>query len=85
MSRKPAPKTTALPPANAPTDVSGIFYAVGKDSHLLYTAWEVEVKDGVVVRVKGLSRAPDLAATAVGKCASEIWSNLRTQKAPNAG
>lgn len=65
---------------NIPLQVTGTFHTVVKSSHLLYEAVEVSVKDGVVVNVKVLSRAPDLAQSAVGTCSREIWSNLRHQK-----
>jgi hypothetical protein len=77
-------RTAAKPPAadqKPATEVSGRFFCVGKSDHLLYEAFELEVKDGVVVAVRGLSRAPDLAATAVGACTRELWVNLRTQPA----
>lgn len=70
--------TKALTPAIP--KVSGTFHTVAKVSHLLYEAVEVELKDGVVVSVKSVSRAPDLAATAVGHCSRRIWEELRGQE-----
>lgn len=52
-------------------------YLVAKDSHLLYEAYEVTLVDGVVTDVKCLSRAPDLAASAVGQASAAIWRALR--------
>jgi len=65
--------TVALPA------VSGVFHTVVKQAHLLYEALEITVKDGLVTEVRSLSRAPDLAQTAVAACQREIWSMLRTQ------
>lgn len=61
-----------------PLNVSGTFHAVVKSDHLLYEAVEITVHMGIVVGVKVLSRAPDLAQTAVGSCSREIWNHLRT-------
>lgn len=58
---------------------TGSFYTVAKDSHLLYSAFRVDVVDGIVVDVVCLSRAPDLLASAVGYAQSELWSSARTQ------
>lgn len=60
--------------------ISGRFYTVVRVEHLLYEAVEVVVKDGVVTSSRVLSRAPDLAATAVGFASREIWQVLRTQQ-----
>ena len=78
MANRPKPAPT--PPAAVPVlGVTGTFHGVFKSSHLLYQAFEVELKDGTVVGLKGLSRAPDLAASAVGVCSREIWRALRDQ------
>jgi hypothetical protein len=84
MSRHKRNEPTTRPLGATPLDssslpVTGRFVGVGKSSHLLYEAFEVTLKDGVVVEVKPLSRAPDLAANAVGACAHEIWQALRLQ------
>jgi len=65
--------------------VTGKFYTVGKTSHLLYEAFEIEVVNGQVVAVKTLSRAPDLAQSAVGYCSREIWVALRQQTSADIG
>lgn len=59
---------------------TGRFYTVAKDSHLLYSAFQIDVIDGVVVEVKCLSRAPDLLASAVGYAQSELWAASKDQK-----
>jgi hypothetical protein len=70
-----------------PVPVTGTFFTVAKQSHLLYEAFEITVKDGVVTDVKNISRAPDLAHTAVAICQRELWVKLRVQNketvAPN--
>lgn len=85
MSKKNRAADTAAAIALAPP-VNGKFYTTAKVDHLLYCAYEIEVKDGVVVGVKCLSRAPDLAATAIGACTRDLWVNMRTQpEVPDAG
>jgi hypothetical protein len=81
LLKKNQPMSKAKKSDPAPSlKVTGKFYTVGKSGHLLAEAFEIELKDGVVVGVKSLSRAPDLSATAVGICSREIWVNLRTQQ-----
>jgi len=63
-----------------PLDVTGTFHTVVKSSHLLYEAIEISVHMGIVIGIKVLSRAPDLAQAAVGICSREIWNNLRTHE-----
>lgn len=78
MSKSKAPPKQVTPtPLAHPT---GRFYTVAKDSHLLFSAFQIDVVDGVVVEIKCLSRAPDLLASAVGYAQSELWSASRTQK-----
>lgn len=71
---KPSPSQKRSPPS-----VTGTFYCVARESHLLYQAFEIDVRDGVVTAVRCLSRAPDLAASSVGHCARGLWVNARTQ------
>ena len=63
-----------------PVDVNGKFHAVIKDSHLLYSAIEISVYKGLVTEVKVLSRAPDMAQSAVGITSREIWAALRSHE-----
>lgn len=86
MSRRGRPPTNPRPDApSAPESqlegITGKFYTVGRSAHLLYEAYEIELRDGAVVGVRRLSRAPDMAPTAVAACAAELWANLRTQGA----
>jgi hypothetical protein len=62
-----------------PKNVNGKFYTSVKVSHLLYVAIEIEVHKGIVVGVKPLQKAGDLAASSVGHCSRGIWSVLKTQ------
>jgi hypothetical protein len=75
------PKNKAdKPSGNKLPQPTGRFYTVAKDSHLLYSAYQIDVVDGVVVEVKCLSRAPDLLASAVGYAQSELWAASKDQK-----
>jgi len=62
-----------------PMNVNGTFFTSVKVSHLLYVAIEIEVYKGLVVGVKPLQKAGDLAASSVGHCSRGIWSVLKTQ------
>ena len=66
-------------PAPLPMNVNGTFFTSVKVSHLLYVAIEVEIYKGLVVGVKPLQKAGDLAASSVGHCSRGIWSVLKTQ------
>ena len=73
------PKKTEDEPAILPIQISGTFFTSMKVSHLLYVALEIEVFKGIVVGVKPLQKAGDLAASSVGHCSRGIWSALKTQ------
>lgn len=79
MSKQKEPKPAPTTPANLPMPVTGTFLTVVKSEHLLYQAIQIEVFQGIVVDIKILSKAPDLAASAVGICSREIWDVLRSQ------
>ena len=76
---KPKASNKPVAASNQPKP-SGRFYTVAKDSHLLYSAFQLDVVDGVVTVVKCISRAPDLLASAVGYAQSELWAASREQK-----
>lgn len=63
-----------------PVDVTGKFHTVIKESHLLYSAIEIDVYKGLVTDVRVLSRAPDMAQSAVGITSREIWVALRNHE-----
>jgi hypothetical protein len=74
-------KTEDKPEAPAlPIQVSGKFFSTAKVNHLLYVAVEIEVYKGIVVGVKLLQKAGDLAASSVGHCSRGIWAALRNQE-----
>jgi hypothetical protein len=79
MNPKKNRKVEEVPTPN----LSGTFYTVAKESHLLYLAYEVTVKNGVVESVRCISRAPDSSSIAVGLASRELWTNLRTQEPIN--
>ena len=76
---KPNKKTVDDQLASISPKVNGRFFSVAKDSHLLYLAYEIVVKDGQVVEAKCISRAPDLGQTAVAQCQIGLWEALRNQ------
>jgi hypothetical protein len=70
MSKRPS----NVSPTKLPTiAVTGTFFTVVKESHLLYEALEIEIVDGVVVSVTSLNRAPDLSQVAIGNCQRRLW------------
>lgn len=74
---KQTKKSEAVSPAKG---VTAKTYCVVKADHLLYLAYEIELVDGVVVSTRCLSRAEDLAASAVGQASSAIWKTISQPK-----
>lgn len=74
-------KQTKKQEAVSPTKgVTAKCYLVAKDSHLLFEAFEVTLVDGVVSEIRNLSRAPDLAASAIGQASSAMWKAISQPK-----
>lgn len=61
----------------AKVNCSGKFYAVAKESHLLYEAFEITVENGEVVKVTNLRKAPDMLQVLVKECEQQLWTNAR--------
>ena len=80
MTKIPKKTASAAEADLLPVNVSGTFHTVVKDSHLLYSAVEITVYKGLVTEVKVLSRAPDMAAAAVGICSRETWVAMRNHE-----
>ena len=77
MSKRPS----NVSPTKLPTiAVTGTFFTVVKESHLLYEALEIEIVDGVVVSVTSLNRAPDLSQVAIGNCQRRLWKVAMIQE-----
>ena len=59
-------------------DADAIFVCREKGSHLLFNAYKIKIKDGIVVDVKQLTRAGDMFRIAVNSAASELWGGKLT-------
>jgi len=79
VSKKPQFRPAVATSAPPTLPISGTFFTVAKSGHLLTEAVEIEVRDGYVVGFKVISRAPDLAQSAVAVCQRRIWEVLRKQ------
>lgn len=77
MSKRPSNISPSKLPSIA---ITGTFFTVVKESHLLYEALEIEIIDGVVVSVTSLNRAPDLSQIAIGNCQRRLWQVAMQQK-----
>ena len=59
-------------------NADAIFVCREKGSHLLFNAYKIKIKDGIVVDVKQLTRAGDMFRIAVNSAASELWGGKLT-------
>jgi hypothetical protein len=58
---------------------SGKAYFVKKHSYLLSQAFELTIKDGVVISEEPIS-VQDMPATSIGRVNSALWNQLRGEK-----
>ena len=59
-------------------NADAIFVCREKGSHLLFNAYKIKIKNGIVVDVKQLTRAGDMFRIAVNSAASELWGGKLT-------
>ena len=52
--------------------------AAFKHDYLTGESVLLDIKDGIVVKVTPLTRAPDQHATAISQCIPTLWSTLKT-------
>lgn len=64
-----------------PRGVSCVAYTAAKSGALNAQSFELTIKDGRVVEIKEVSRAPDRPVTILSNLVDRLWSAYRNQRA----
>lgn len=68
----PAPQLDKVP-------FTGVAITAAKIDGILTESYELNIEGGVVVSVSRLTKAPDVAASSVGRAAQRMWELIRVK------
>lgn len=58
---------------------TGVAVTAAKTDDILSESYELSIEDGIVVSVSRLTKAPDVAASSVGRAAQKMWELVRVK------